>query len=157
MDVENNNSDLQRYGIIMSYLQYENGVYWQRGNFFLVASAALLGFVATKLPILTKAASWELLITILIVSITGIFLSFLWQKGLAAGEFWIDHWHYILEDLEESAFPNHKVLKDFQPRPGGLKRVSAKFVAKGAMYLFYILWGLLGLHSVLVIGYKLCY
>jgi hypothetical protein len=110
---------LQQYGILMSYLQYENAVYWERANFFLVASVAFFSFVVTNLPPLRPQTPWEQVLIFLVASLTGLCLSYLWWRGLQIGEFWIDHWHSLLRQLEPDAFGELKVLGGFKQREGG--------------------------------------
>jgi len=40
---------LKRYDIVFRYSIYENTIFWTRAQFFLVANAALFGFVISKL------------------------------------------------------------------------------------------------------------
>lgn len=92
---------LERYRIVMGYLQYENTVFWQRGLFFFLTSGALFGYVSSRLPLLTPNSSWEIVWATLIMSIAGLFLCLLWKRALDAGNFWIAHWHHILRDQLE--------------------------------------------------------
>lgn len=66
-----NSTALERFGHVMSYLQYENSMYWERGNFFMVASTALFGFMATNLLPLGATPGWEKVLVLLVVSVGG--------------------------------------------------------------------------------------
>lgn len=149
---------LERYRIIMGYLQYENSIFWQRGHFFFLTSGALFGFVLSKLPLLTENSSWEIVGTTLIMSIAGLSLCYYWKRALDAGDFWVAHWHHILRDqLEPLAFPDDvRVFREFKPESGDPHRVEARLAARGPLYLFSILWILLVLLSCCAIGYRLC-
>jgi hypothetical protein len=96
---------LKRFDIVCRYLQYENTVYWTRSQLFLVANAALLGFLANRLPEDTKA-SWVRMIVVLVLLLLGLGLSILWLLILRAAHGWIEHWHSHLKHLEPMAFPN---------------------------------------------------
>jgi hypothetical protein len=146
---------LEQYGIIMSYLQYENSMYWGRANFFLIACTALFGFVAMNLPTLTKATRWESLLALLAASGAGLALSLLWKLGLQSGEFWIHHWHSVLKDLEQGAFEDLTLLRQFQPNQGSPKHVSARKVARSTLLVFYVLWGVLLVYSLVCIYVKI--
>lgn len=155
---EDDGQALERYRIVMGYLQYENSVFWQRGHFFFLTSAALFGFVSSRLPLLTRNSSWENVGATLVMSIAGLVLCLLWKRALDAGNFWIAHWHHILRDqLEPLAFPEDiRVLRDFGPEPADPRRVKARLVAEGPIYLFMVLWLLLAVLSCCGIGYRLC-
>lgn len=98
--------NVQRYGILMSYLQYENSSFWNRNNFFMVANAALLGFLIPKLPKICPPESWEKIIIHFFYCIAGLLLSCLWRSGLKKSRMWIDHWRAKLDEIEKRAWGN---------------------------------------------------
>ncbi|MCP5107062.1 MAG: hypothetical protein GY950_26995 [bacterium] len=65
---------LQKYNILMSYLQYENSSFWSRNNFFILANTALLGFLIQKLPNICPPTIWENIIIPFVYSIAGLVL-----------------------------------------------------------------------------------
>lgn len=157
MNQNNSESETQikRYGIIMPYLAYENTMFWQRGSLFLIAHSALVGFVSTSIPKLSSYESWASIISSFIISISGIILTIFWLMSLKAGEFWIHHWHTILKDsLEQKAFGDILVFRDFKPGPKYPHRIRARKIALGPVILFFVLWGLSTVYSLLLIFYK---
>lgn len=135
---------LEQFGILMSYLQYENTTFWTRAGFFLLAHTALLGFVVQVLPPFNPChATWERIGISVISGISGLLLARIWWKALKAGEWWINRWHNCLLELEPQAFGNIQVLrgvftlgqtKDHKKKPG------ARAIAYQVTCLFSILW-----------------
>ncbi len=145
-------SDLDRYSTLMSYLQYENSMYWGRANFFLVGSTALFGFFAANLPAPSPSTEWHRVIALAVVGLAGFILTLLWHRCMWAGEFWLDRWHTLLKEIEPLAFGDRMVFRDVQRREGGPRLVHARPVARRTVYLFYCLWtGLLAYSLVLVV------
>lgn len=148
---------LERYRIVAAYLQYENTVYWQRGQLFLVASTALFGFSVQNLPLVSSGDQpIERVIVCAMLSIAGLILAWLWHRSLMAGEFWLHHWHALLRSLEKSAFGDHLLFRDFTPDSSSPPRVRARSVTVGAVRLFYFLWGLLLAYSIVVLLVRCC-
>lgn len=114
---------LERYRIVAAYLQYENTIYWQRGQLFLVASAALFGFASQNLPLLSAAQPIEEVIVCLGLALAGLVLANLWHRSLRAGEFWVHHWHDVLRSLEPQAFGEHRLFRNFEADAVGPARV----------------------------------
>jgi hypothetical protein len=142
---------LEQYGILLSYLQYENTTFWTRAGFFLVAHTALFGFVVQILPPFDRClASWERVAISVIVGITGLLLAKIWWKALRKGEEWIDRWHTCLLELEPLAFGDMQVLRG-AVTPGltrDPKRHGARAVADWVVYLFSVLWGLVFVYGI---------
>lgn len=136
---------VNRYGVLLPYLAYENTMYWQRGLFFLVANSALLGFTATMLNRTNNAFSDASLL----ISIAGLVITYYWWQGLRTGEFWIHHWHKVLEQLEEKAFGDVALLRNFTPDPKSPPRVQARPLARGPVILFAAIWALIVIYKVL--------
>ncbi len=135
------NQDLERYGILMSYLQYENTIYWGRGNFFLLAQSALFGFVIASLPSMLASTPWNKILIPGFGSIAGLIVARMWQIALRSGEFWINHWHSILMELEPKAFGKQKVLRGLATLEGQREpKERARMVAHDILILFYVLW-----------------
>lgn len=147
---------LEQFGHVMSYLQYENSMYWERSNFFMVASTALFGFMATNLLPLGGNLSWEKILPLLIVSVAGGTLTRLWHLSLRASEHWIDHWHEILRKLEPQSFGEISLFRDLPPDKGGAQRIRIRSVATYTLLLFYVLWGMAVFYSLITVGMKLC-
>lgn len=148
-------ASLQRYGILMSYLQYENTMYWQRASFFLVASTALFGFFATRVPSFQAETPWDQVGAIAVVGLTGIGLSVLWGRSLDAGEYWVTHWHSLLQQLEPQAFGDLNVLRGTESSEKVPKRPRARVIPRRALALFYTLWSLLLAYGLAIAALKL--
>jgi hypothetical protein len=125
----------------MSYLQYENGVFWARSNLLLVANAALFGFAASNLPMMISAG-WDRTISHAVISVAGIFLTVIWRGVLKRGEFWVLHWHDLLVKLEPKAFGREPVIRTMASLPA-VREPSAGRVKELAYHLqavFLTLW-----------------
>jgi len=102
---------VRQFGVVAGYLQYENSVYWTRSQLFLVGNSALVGLLATALP-LTASVSWSRIYTLAVAFTLGLILCILWLKILLAACGWIDHWHKQLRHLEQTAFPPGTLTPD---------------------------------------------
>ena len=153
-DGGDNATVLEKYGHVMSYLQYENSVYWQRGNFFMIASTALFGFMASNLAPLGASPRWEKILALLVVSVAGGTLSVLWHRSLLAAEYWIDHWHEVLRELEPQAFGDTHLFRTPPPDKGGPRRIRMRRITEHTLVLFYILWGMALAYSFVAMGLK---
>jgi hypothetical protein len=145
-----------RYQILMNYLATEGQIFWSRSQLFLVASAALLGFVTTRLPPVVLSTPWDQIITVGVGAFGGLCLCRLWHRALKAGNFWIDRWEHLLTRLEPEAFGDLEVRRNVAQRPGGPARVSSRQVAFDAVWLFVILWSLVLLYLFWVGSAKVC-
>jgi hypothetical protein len=126
---------LTRYGILMSYLAYENNMFWQRAGFFLLASSALVAFSAQSLLKLVATDAGTLVLP-LGAAAFGLALARLWYRTLAAAEKWIEHWHRLLKALESQAFADMSVFDD--PRLD--RSTSLKAMAYHVIRLFVVFW-----------------
>ena len=124
---------LKRYDVVFRYSVYENTIFWTRCQFFLVANAALFGFVVSK-QIASEALFHPRLFEL--VCGGGIVLSVLWYRSLRAAEYWILRWENICTQLEPAAFQNIEVLRNCRPP----QHFSTKSVARHAAILFLVLW-----------------
>ncbi|MBA4416286.1 MAG: hypothetical protein C0392_00020 [Syntrophus sp. (in: bacteria)] len=95
---------LKRYSAILGHFTYESNAYWARSQHFLVAHAALFGFVVTNLPIGVQSPTWARIYTLAAGAICGLVLSYLWHLILNTGSVWIDHWMDLLKSEAQSAF-----------------------------------------------------
>jgi len=134
---------LEQFGQVMSYLQYENSVAWDRANFYLLASTALLGLGAASLLPLGKAPEWEKVIILSVLCLAGLRLSYLWKRMLDAADYWQNYWHEILRNLEPEAFGELKLFRVPLPEQGGPARPRVRELGRQTLMLFVILWGLL--------------
>lgn len=141
MDEENKTEEtkdeLQKYGILMSYLEYENSSFWNRNNFFMVAHSALLGFFIPKLPNICSATNWDEVIIPFFYCSAGLILSWLWLLQFNESKLWIKHWHSLLRGIEEEAFGK---LLVHRKNPKKIGKYGAKKIAKCVLYLFLGLW-----------------
>jgi len=135
---------------MLSYLVYENTVYWTRSSFFLAANAGLLGFVASKLPSSSRDVHGAQAIILTVACLGGAILSILWHRALKVGETWISRWERVCVTLEPEAFGEIEIWRN---RPGGGD--SAKRVAHHTAWLFSILWTL-ALGYVVLVGFLAC-
>lgn len=144
---------LKRYNCILSYLAFENNVYWVRGQVFLVVNTALVAFVLNQVPAqASPAPTWNRIYVLAFVSVVGLVLTWLWKATLTAGEHWIRHWTEILkDDLEADAFGSIHVWREWRLRepPGGMRRSrSAKKLAHWLAILFGAVWSMTFLYMV---------
>lgn len=151
---DKNNEELQKYNILMSYLQYENSSFWDRNNFFILANTALLGFLIANLPNIYSPTSWERILIPFVYCFAGLFLSLLWRSALKKSEFWIKHWHSLLKKIEAGAFGELFVLRD---DPNKIKKSGAKKIAYKVWGLFFVLWILSILYIIIAICVKCIY
>jgi hypothetical protein len=128
---------LQRYGILISYLAYENTLYWQRAGFFLAGESGLLVFSLTQLP--RDSARLRDALLPAGIAIGGLCLSWLWHRALTISAVWIEHWHDTLEELERAAFGDLVVLTT-DKRAEIEARGSLKGIARAVPWVFAIAW-----------------
>lgn len=139
---------LEKYGIMLSYLAYENSTFWTRSGFFLVVHAGLLAFIATSgLPI--RSSPLDKMIPSIAITVIGIMLGIAWLLALAGGNYWIDRWHSVLVTLEQDAFKNLNVLRGAVWAEGGetkqstrafLAHIGGKYIAYFVAIVFTVLW-----------------
>ena len=139
--------EIEKYGILMSYLEYENSIFWGRANYFLLAQTALFGFTLTNLPPLAKSTPLEQIIIPGVAGVVGLILAYSWWKALKAGELWINRWHNLIEYFEPEVFGEVNVIRE---RP---KDKRAKNVAYHMVIIFTFLWLLAIIYSLF--GYML--
>jgi hypothetical protein len=127
---------LKRYAAILSHYTYESNAYWARSQVFLVAHAALFGFVLTNLPVGITQPSWARIYTLVGGTIFGLLLCGLWHSVLNAGSVWVDHWTNLLKKEAVIAFSSApiwqiKVNEDY---------VSSRKISFGLCNLFIVVW-----------------
>lgn len=142
---------LRQYTAVLTYMQYEGSVFWTRAHHFLVANAALFGFVATQLPVSLSHITWARLYILGCAVGGGLALSILWLQAHRHGTFYIDRWQSILEGLEESAFGDLRVFRDRFPNG---KPTRAREVARRTALLFLVLWALAIIYILSCVGAK---
>jgi hypothetical protein len=147
----------ERYAMLLSYTKYENTMYWQRGQIFLLANTGLFGFLSANIPLFRTDTPIERAIIVIVVGIAGLFLCWLWKKSLEAGEFWIFHWEQILKQIEFEAWGDYRLLREFTPDPRSPKRVRARIIGRQAIYLFIVLWSIIILYATGVCLFLLCH
>jgi hypothetical protein len=130
---------LKRYAAILSYLQYENAIYWTRSQHFLFAHAAIFGFFASQLSAKPTGKAWMLHVATSVVALAGLALSGIWWRALTAGDYWINRWQRLLQELEQHAMGDLCLMRPSMSEP---KRPRARLVAKQAAILFVILWSI---------------
>lgn len=147
-----NTEYLEQYDILISCLNYENSMLWQRANFFLVASTAYLGFASSQASQLSPTSCWQSILGVLVSSIAGLAICQLWSKGLGAGKFWIHHWLRNLQTIELDAYGDMHLLRRFEPAPGQgyPPRVRATGICDCTVWLFRALWLLMLVYAVIV-------
>ena len=126
---------LKQYDVIAKNLMAESAIYWSRAQLFLVANAAMLGFLS-RVPLADNHIALPTLVAIEAVAFVGIGLSVLWHMALAAGEDWHRHWIKHARAFEEAAFGEVLLLRE----DGGNRR-SVKRVARLCAWLFTVAWG----------------
>jgi hypothetical protein len=128
---------LQRYGILMSYLAYENTMYWQRSSFFLAGESGLVAFSLTQLP--RDSARLRDALLPVGIAIIGLCLTWLWRRSLTISAVWINHWTEALVTLESAAFGDLALLTPDKRREIGA-RGSLKGTGRAVPWLFAIAW-----------------
>jgi hypothetical protein len=129
---------LTQYGQILTYLAYENTAYWQRNNFFLAGSAALLALSASNfLPLPNDKGSLEKCIVFAVIAGVGIALTVAWKKVLGASEYWLDKWHDHLRELEPAAYSTVNI---FRATNADGDRTRVRTIAHGTMWVFMTVW-----------------
>lgn len=153
-----NKDKLEQYGILMSYLQYENSTFWVRSNFFLLANTALLGFLITSLPDIHPPNNWARILIPFVGCITGFILSILWLFALKSGEWWIKRWHSLLIKIEPQAFGEISVFRGVLNSKSKLEygsKLGARGINYFVCYLFFVLWGLSIIYCITAISLKI--
>jgi hypothetical protein len=140
---------LKRYDIVMRYLATEGQIFWNRSQLFLVANAALIGFVFREVPTSLKDSSATKLTILFIGTLTGILLCCLWFRAIKSGNKWLDHWISILKTWEPEAMGETNV---FRRPPAG---PSSRAVARLAASLFIVIWALLAIYTAVCFSMKI--
>lgn len=135
--------EIEKYGILMSYLEYENSMFWGRANYFLLAQTALFGFTLTNLPALVKSTPLEKIIIPGVAGVVGLIIAYSWWKALKSGELWINRWHTLIISLEPKVFGELNVIRERDP-----KGERAKNTAYHMVIIFIFLWLLAIIYSV---------
>ena len=87
-------------------------MFWSRSQHYLVANAALLGFIATKLPTTDlDCITWANLYTVFIGSIGGLLLAIFWNRSLKSAEYYLTRWINIAKDIEPLALTRVKFFE----------------------------------------------
>lgn len=126
---------LRRYAIVMSYMGTECSMFWGRSQLFLVANAAIIGFLARDIP-LPGAPHDAKLAIYLILSVAGLVLSILWQLMIYLGSGWISWWQQKLKSLEAEAFGSLTLWSERPPEV----RLKTRSVARATATLFSVIW-----------------
>jgi hypothetical protein len=144
---------LQRYQILMSYLQYENSMYWVRANLLLVGNTVLLAAFASVafsggpgLMLRGQHPPLQRILASVVLSIVGISLAYQWNRAIAVGDFWRAHWITLLKQIEPAAYGEHLLVRTFQQDTP--PSASAKTVARNTQRLFFGLWTAILSYSV---------
>jgi hypothetical protein len=119
---------LKRFDIVMRYFIYENGGYWTRNQFFLVANAGLFAVFAAVIR--EEKADGT------VIAVLGLFLSGLWRVLLKSSEYWTHRWEKICCLFETQAFGETEVFRNCRPK----KFFSTKKSAHIAANTFIFLW-----------------
>ena len=133
----------RRYTLLTGMIQYEGTVMWTRSQLYLVAHAALLGFVSTKLPYGDLGSIlWTQFVTVFIFAVSGLCLAHFWRLSLAASEHYLEHWLDDARAIEPESFDDIQIFRFPGPTHGG--RRAAHLTSK----LFISLWILVCLFLV---------
>lgn len=132
---------LERYRILMAYLQYENATYWARANFFLVANSLIFGFVVRALTGPSPILRPPTIVAIGLSGVVGFYLTTLWKDALDGGGYWCDRWERILRELEPAAFEQTHVLRRIENPQERAPTKRARRVAERTVTLFLVVWG----------------
>jgi cytochrome c oxidase subunit IV len=132
---------LKRYDIVMKYLATEGQIFWNRSQLFLVANAALIGFIFREVPSSLRETSATKLTILFAGTLTGALLCGLWFRAIRSGNKWLDHWLAILRTWEQEAMGDTNL---FRRSPAG---PSSRGVAKLTASLFLVIWVLLAVYT----------
>ncbi|MEK6869526.1 MAG: hypothetical protein AABX63_00240 [Nanoarchaeota archaeon] len=146
-----NNSDvaIRRFQIITGLIQYEGTVFWSRSQHYLVANAALLGFIATKLPTTDlDCITWANLYTVFIGSIGGLLLAIFWNRSLKSAEYYLTRWINIAKDIEPLAFDEGEVFRNAK------SSASARKITNYTSLLFITMWSLVCVFLIICFIWK---
>ena len=124
---------LEQYRILMPYLVYENTVYWQRANFFLVTQTVLLAALLSRFPTVGSSDT-ALLIAHGMATVIGLCITIFWYQGLRMAEWWIVRWHDRLAYLEPKVFGSVSIMRRSTQVP------SLKQTAYSALWTFRTIW-----------------
>ena len=131
---------LERYRNILSYLQYEQAIYWTRVGFVITAQAALAGlgarfiYEALQVPtVLSIAMSAGICVMALSVGVIGI-------RTTTGSLRWIYRWQDILRKLEPDAYGEIEVFRGTEAKVPGLPNHSVRAAANHILYVFIAAW-----------------
>lgn len=132
---------LKRFDSMSRYLSFETTMYWTRSQFFLVANAGLLAFMATKLfdPDLIHPYLAAM------VCLFGAALSLNWYLALRTGQYWTHRWEMVCVALEPDAMGDIEVFRNCRA-PG---HISTKRIARITAVLFLLVWSAIGAWTVI--------
>ncbi len=131
---------LERYRNILTYLQYEQAIYWTRVGFVITAQAALAGFGARLIyeallnpTVLSMVMSSGICIVALSVAVIGI-------RTTTGSLRWIYRWQNILRKLEPDAYGDIEVFRGTEIKVPGLPNHSVRAAADHILYVFIAGW-----------------
>ena len=133
---------LEQYRILVTYLQYENTIYWTRSGVALVIQSALLGFLTQVLPVDKEEFSnlYGVCISFLFCFF-GLVITYFWWRIDKMGLFWIDRWQTLLLDLEPSVYGKIEVFRGAVSDDDGYQSAySQRITVSKFIYVFYIVW-----------------
>ncbi len=127
---------LKRFDTLFRYLAMESTLYWSRSQFFLVANAALLGFLTSFLRSLGTALTAREVVGLCVLAAVGFCVSILWYRAIGAGDRWHGYWQKQCIVFEKTAF-GYPVLSQAREEPD--HRSVAKIV-RYSVWVFLVVW-----------------
>ncbi len=123
-------SAINQYGVIMSYLAYENSALWTRFGIIAGIELSLFGFAMHHLA---SIDGWTRIPVATIAAILGFSLTGIWQYVHDQAGLWTERWHDALREIEPSAFGELHLLRrgdtpDALIGGPGIKKVMGKLI-----------------------------
>ncbi len=133
-------NSIAKYGVLMSYFQYENNVYWARSSFVMLSQAALFGFSTSLFPT-EEVASRNQILLLFLLSLFGLVLCKIWLIMIDSAIFWISRWASILKKLELPAFGDVEILRGIEDLEKGNAKVhSVRKTSEWIRRVFVVIW-----------------
>ncbi len=137
---KDNKLDLERYGKILGYLQYENTIYWSRLGFIFASQAALLGF---SVRFLVNALTHPSYITsglAIGLAVVGLLLCRIGRQMVQGGLRWLYRWERLLREIEPFAYGDLEVLRNSKTDEPGTMNISVRNLANKVLDVFIWTW-----------------
>ena len=135
---------LERYRNVLSYLQYEQAIYWTRVGFVIAAQAGFIAF-GGRLIYETIANPTKLSLAVSIgICCIAFTIGVLGLRTTKGSLRWIYRWQEILRGLEPNAYGDIEVFRG-TPSADGLPTYSVRAAANHILYVFMFAWAIMAI------------